>query len=64
MRGVSGVSGKQLVFDIESVSLLDINRLIDADRRFMLLPASEAEEQEFDDLEEYYGYLGTAVSET
>ncbi len=64
MREVSGVSGKQLVFDIEQVSLLDINRLIDADRRFILLPASEAEEQEFDDLEEYYEYLGTAVSKT
>lgn len=56
------MNGKQLVFDIDQVSLLDINRLIEADRRFVLLSASEVDEQEFDNLEEYYEQLGTSLS--
>lgn len=53
------MSGSQYVFNIEQVSLLDINRLIEADRRFTLL--SDTEYQDFDDLEEYYGRISATV---
>lgn len=44
-------NGTTLIFDINKVSLLDINHLIDKGRRFRL--EQELEDYEYDDVEEY-----------
>lgn len=49
LREVKVLAGPRLTFNVEQVSLIDIDRLIDIGRRFDL----KAKSDEFDDLKEY-----------